>query len=801
MKHFLLSTLALLPALPAWAQAQTPAKNSPYLVAPRVASPARSFPLSQVRLLQGRFQKAQQDDHKYLLFLSPDRFLHNFHKNAGLEPKAPIYGGWESQGVAGQTMGHYMSALAMMFQSTGDQELKRRLDYIVDELARCQDKNGNGYVSAIPDGAAMFADVKAGKGNGVHRGWVPWYTMHKLFAGLHDAHVLTGNPKALQVLVKLSNWAIETTANLSDEQWDVMLTQEHGGMNEALADVYALTGDAKYLELARKFSHRLVLNPASQGRDNLNGLHANTQIPKFIGFERIGELSGDAKYGGAARFFWDTVTQKRSYAIGGNSDHEHFFDPSETRSHLSSETAETCNTYNMLRLTRALWQKQPEASRMDFYERALFNQILGSQDPESNGQGHFNYLTPLKAGAFKVYSHPTDAMWCCVGTGIENHAKYGDTIYFQDARASALYVNLFIASELKWPEKGLSVRQETRLPDEDTVRLIISAVRPVRMALKVRHPAWASGMSIQVNGRAHKMSAGAGSYESIERTWKAGDVVSLKLPMSLRLEELANTPEQKAILFGPIVLAGDLGREGLNAINDVTTSQVQFSNAVTPPAPVFVGTQRDILNSIRRVPGRELRFQARMTDSASGQERTVPMLPFSRAHHTRYGVYWNSFDAAGWERKRAQVLEDEKRAAALALRTLNEFRPGEQQNEKDHALQSERSNAGEANGRKWRDAGNGGFFTFDLKVQPDALNTLRVTYWGGESGNRTFDILIDGQKLATQKLSQDKPNEFFEREYAIPAEVTRGKTKVSVRFQAQPNNMAGGIFGARMLRP
>ncbi len=808
MKLFLPLTLALLP-MTVQAQTVAPASQSStsdggaraFVVAPHVQPAVQPFALDQVRLLDGPFQKAQQLDHKYLLFLSPDRFLHNFRTNAGLEAKAPIYGGWESQGVAGQTLGHYLSALSLMFQATGDPELKRRVDYIVGELALCQDKNGNGYVSAIPDGKAMFADVKAGHGNGVHRGWVPWYTMHKLFAGLRDSYVLAGNDQAKQVLVKLADWAIDTTANLSDEQWDVMLTQEHGGMNETLADVYALTGDAKYLELSRKFSHRLILNPMSQQQDNLNGLHANTQIPKVIGFERIAELAGDEKYNTAARFFWQTVTQNRSYAIGGNSDHEHFFDPKDTRNHLSFETAETCNTYNMLKLTRSLWQHQPEASRMEFYERALFNQILGSEDPDSNGQGHFNYLNPLKTGAFKVYSSPEDAFWCCVGTGIENHAKYGDTIYFQDAKANALYVNLFISSQLSWAEKGLAIRQETRLPDEDTVRLSIHAQKPTKLALKLRHPAWAQGMSIAINGKAHKLSGQPGSYETLERTWRDGDVVSIRLPMALHLEALNNAPEEQALLFGPIVLAGDLGREGLDKINDVLNSQTQYSNAPTPPAPVFVGSQRAILSRVRRVPGRELMFEARMIDGATGEAKIVPMMPFARAHHRRYGVYWNLLSAGDWQQKRAALAEDEKRQAALAMRTLDEFRPGEQQSEKDHSLASDHSNTGMASARNWRDASGGGWFSFDLKTQPDVPNTLLVTYWGGETGARTFDILIDGQKIATQSLHLDKPDEFFDKEYLIPEEMTRGKAKVTVRFQAQPNNMAGGIFSARMLKP
>ncbi len=773
-----------------------PSSLPTFQIAPRVAPKLQPFSLRDVRLLDGPFKHAQQLDLNYLLSLEPDRFLHNFRTNAGLEPKAPIYGGWNS----GHAFGHYLSALSMMYQSTGDARIKQKLDYSVAQLAECQAKAPDGYVPDIPEGRAMFNDVKAGKGNGTHRGWVPWYTMHKIFAGLRDTYLLTGNAQAKDVLVKLGDWEIDTTKNLSDEQWQVMMTQEHGGMAEIMADIYALTSDTKYLDSAKHWTDRQVFDPAAQGRDALTGFHANTQIPKFIGYERIYDLTGDADYGKAADFFWQTIVQNRTFAIGGNSDHEHFFDPTDTKSHLSSETAENCNVYNMLKLTRALYENTPaQAKWMGYYERALFNQILSSQDPVKGG---FNYLNSLKPGGFKVYSNPTTAFWCCVGTGMENHSKYGDTIYFHDA--NSLYVNLFIASTLNWRDKGVTLTQNTRFPDEDTTRFTVQVAKPTRFALNLRQPQWTSGAKLLINGKAQTMVAGG--YQTVDREWKNGDTVSWQLPMSLHSEALTDSPKQRALLFGPIVLAADLGREGLDKISDYVDDQTQYSNFPAPDVPSLVSgidfeKSNDWAKSLKRVPGENLAFTlADLPKNSDGTPTTLKMIPFSRAQHIRYNVYWNTFSPAEFGQQQAKIAASGARTRELATRTLDEFRPNEQQSEQDHALKSQNSHAGNFGNMSWRDASEGGFFEFDLKAQPDAKQELLVTYWGSDSGNRNFDILVNGQKIGSQTLLNNKPNEFFDVTYPIPAELTQGLSKVTIRFQAKPGENAGGVFGARILK-
>ena len=733
-----------------------------YKVVPRVAPKVEGFSLTDVRLLPGPFRHAQQLDKEYLLSLDADRLLSGFLSNAGLTPKAPKYGGWEAQGIAGHTLGHYLTALVEMYQSTGDSALKARADYIVSQLALCQANSPDGMLAAFPEAHEMFADLKAGHGDALFRGWVPWYTEHKIFAGLRDAYLLTGNEQAKTVLIRFADWAADVTKNLDDAAWQQMLSQEHGGMNETLADVYALTGNPKYLELARKFSHKLILDPLSQDRDTLTGLHANTQIPKVIGFERINELTGDPPYGEAARFFWQTVTGTRSFAIGGNSDYEHFFDPQLTDEHLSSHTAENCNVYNMLKLTRDLYQNAPaQAKWMEYYERALFNQILSSQDPVKGG---FNYLNSLKPGHFKVYSNPTTAFWCCVGTGMENHAKYGETIYFHDA--NALYVNLFIPSTVQWRAKGITLRQNTRFPDENTARFTANVAQPTAFALKLRQPQWTSGAKLMINGRAQKIVGAPGSYETIARTWRNGDTVVWQLPMTLHSEALYAAPRERALLYGPIVLAADMGRAGMDKISTYVDFEQEHGSYPTPPIPVVISnenwaTSNAWTRKLQRVPGPNLAFEARgLAQLPDGTPATLQLIPFSRAQNRRYNVYFETYSPAQWQAERERVAAEQRTQRELDARTLDEFRPGEQQNEAEHAFNGRNSQAGDFNNRKWRHAGNGGFFEFDLKVAPAVTNQMMVTYWGKRrrrprvrySGGRPKNRLANVDRRKTRRV-------------------------------------------------
>ncbi|MFN2509987.1 MAG: beta-L-arabinofuranosidase domain-containing protein [Pyrinomonadaceae bacterium] len=749
----------------------------------RIRREARAFDLADVRLLDGPFKKAMMLNAEYLLRLEPDRLLSWFRKEAGLKPKGEVYGGWEARGVAGHSLGHYLSACAMMFASTGDPRFRERVNYIVNELELCQRENGNGYLAAIPNGKKIFSEVAAGdirsQGFDLNGGWVPWYTLHKLFAGLLDANHYCGNTKALAVAVKLADWADATLANLTEEQFQRMLACEHGGMNESLAELYARTGNEKYLRLSRRFHHKAVLEPLALREDRLRGLHANTQIPKLIGLARRYELTEDAADKTAAEFFWDRVVNHHSYVIGGNSDGEHFGPPDKLNDRLGQNTTETCNTYNMLKLTRHLFEWHASAEYADYYERAVYNHILASQNPED---GMLCYYVPLKSGSRKTYSTPFDSFWCCVGTGIENHAKYGDAIYFHND--DVLRVNLFIASEVNWRAKGLSLQQDTRFPHADTVGLTFKTRKPVTLALRLRYPAWATqGLNVSVNGRPERVNAKPGSFVEIRRRWKTGDRVEMKMPMSLRLEALPDNPNRAAVLYGPTVLAGEL------------ESEVEAGIAGVMLAPALITEDKPLADWIKPVAGEPLTFRT----VGVGRPRDVTLSPFYRLHHKQYSVYWDLFTPRQWVAREADYKAELERVRGLEAMTIDFAQPGEMQPERDHNMQGERTETGEHAGRKWRHARDGGWVSFDLKVPSNRRVALVCSYWGSETGPRNFDIMVDGVKIATQSLQNDKPGQFFDVTYPIPEELTRGKTKITVRFQAQPGNTAGGFYGLRII--
>jgi len=746
----------------------------------RVPLRVQPFTPGHVRLLDGPFKDAMDRDAAYLLKLEPDRLLAGFREDAGLPPKAERYGAWETQGVAGHTLGHYLSACSKMYPATHNEQFRERVTYIVDELAACQDANGNGYVAAIPDGKRVFAELARGEirsqGFDLNGCWVPWYTTHKVMAGLRDAYLFTANEKALTVCRKLADWALATTDALTDEQIQQMLRCEHGGMKEVAADLSAITGENKYLELANRFTHRAVLDPLANGQDQLNGLHANTQIPKLTGCARQYELSADEYFRRAAEFFWKTVTTNHTYVTGGNSDGEHFGPPGQLSKRLSPNTTETCNTYNMLKLTRHLflWTAAPEYA--DYYERALFNHILASQEPE---HGAVTYYVPLLSGKQKTYQGQFDAFTCCVGTGMENHAQYPDAIYFHDDES--LYVNLFIASEVEWAAKGVTLRQETRFPEQDTSRLTIQCEKPVDMTLRIRHPYWAtSGVSVRVNGDEADSPETKAGYIALKRIWKDGDFLEIRLPMTLRTEAMPDNPNRAAILYGPLVLAAALGKE------EVPPAQV----------PVLVTQGKDISQWLRPLPNTPLTFET----AGVARPKDVQLIPFYKMHHQAYIVYWDFFTQAEWERKQAEYRAEQKRLRELESRTLDFVQPGEMQPERDHAFEGEKTRCGAHLDRKWRDATDGGHFSFTMKVDPERPVQLICAYWGSDTGGRAFDILVDENKIATQTLDNPKPGEFVDVVYDIPKELTRGKKEARVTFQAHPGMMAGGVFGCRVVR-
>ena len=627
-RHLILLAVAWIPLIRVM---EAPALAAPSEKVPAaIELKAEMFPLGDVRVLSGPFESAELTDKKYLLSLDPERLLHSFPVTAGLPSSAQPLGGWEKPDceVRGHSVGHYLSACAMMYASTGDPELKLRSDYMVAEFAKCQAAMPSqgynpGYLAAFPE--SFFDRVERSQPV-----WAPYYTLHKIMAGLLDTYHYCDNPQALEVLTRMADWLKFRVDRLSTEQLQRALENEHGGINEVLANLYAVTGNPDHLKLAQAFNHERVFGPLAAGRDELDGLHANTQIPKITGAARQYELTGDPRMHDIAEFFWQRVALHRSYVIGGDSDREHFFPVTQFGKHLSPETAETCNTYNMLKLTRHLFSWEPSACFMDFYERGLYNQILGSQDPDT---GMVTYFVPLQAGRFKTYSTPLDSFWCCLGTGMENHAKYADTIYSHGS--NTLFVNLFIPSRVQWVENGMSIEQLTDFPEKEMSVLKFDCAQPTEMTLQIRYPAWAEGMTVRVNGRKQTVNANPGSYVTVQRTWRRGDKVEFRLPMRLRIERLPGDPSQVAFLYGPIVLAGERGTEALPPNEQEAKDQLDFAKMTVPAALLLREPAEKVLKELRPVHARKLQFRLK---SAGGLDATL--VPLYLIHHERYQVYW-----------------------------------------------------------------------------------------------------------------------------------------------------------------
>lgn len=772
------------------------------LVVSGAGAGTQPFPLSSVRLLDGPFLEAQATDQRYLMALDADRLLAPFLREAGLPAKSPSYGNWESTGLDGHMGGHYVSALALMWASTGDAEVKQRLDDVIAELKRCQDALGSGYIGGIPDGAEAWGEVARGDlkvdSFSVNGRWVPWYNVHKMSAGLRDAAVHAGSADAKAMLVKLSDWALRLTAPLSDAQMQDMLRAEHGGMNEVLADVAQMTGDPRYLALARRFSHQAVLQPLANSQDKLTGLHANTQIPKVIGFARIAQQTGEDEGRRAAEFFWRTVVDKRTVAIGGNSVKEHFHPDTDFKPMLNEvEGPETCNSYNMLKLTALLSQAAPEQGKYtDYYERTLYNHILASQHPRDGG---FVYFTPMRPQHYRVYSQVHEGMWCCVGSGIESHARHGEFIYAHDG--DALYVNLFIASTLDWRERGVRLTQRTRFPDESRTRLTVEGAGT--FALKVRYPGWVApgALKVKLNGKPVAVQAKPGGHVELRRAWTTGDQVDIELPMRTTLEPLPGLKHHVAVLHGPIVLAAKTPQPGetLNFKADASRMGHIAHGAVCPQdaAPVFVSDRADFIRRFKPVPGQPLTFTAPgLIQGGQGADK-LQLIPFFRLHDSRYMLYWARSTPAQQSLLRVELAKAEAARLALDAQTLDQVAPGEQQPESDHAFQGEGAENGIAPAGRWRHAKQ--WFSYVLNDPQGQARLLRLTLASTDAGRR-FDVVVNGQRVAELELAaQGEP--LYSRDIALPVELVRAAGgKLEVRFVAKPGSIAGGLYGLRLLR-
>jgi DUF1680 family protein len=761
-----------------------PAAAQPII--PVVPDAARPLPLSAVRLAGGPLKHAQDLDAAYLLKLEPDRMLAFFRQRAGLTPKAAGYGGWDGDGknLTGHILGHYLSAVSQMWAATGDVRFKERADYLVKELQAVQDANGDGYLGALEKGRERFAEVARGDirsgGFDLNGLWSPWYVLHKDFAGLRDAYRFTGNRLALQLETGLATWAEGILAKLSDEQGQRMLNTEFGGMNEVLADLYADTGDARWLALSRRFEHHAVLDPLQRGQDRLAGLHANTQVPKLLGSVARYAYAGDPGDYFAAAYFWSEVVLRHSFATGGHGQDEYFGEPDKLSDRVDGRTAESCNVYNLLKLTRRLLALRPDAFYAEFQERAVFNHVLASMDP---ADGRTCYMVPVGRGVQHEYQDMFESFTCCVGTGMENHALLGDGIYYESG--DRLWVNLYAPSTAEWPGAGARVAVATDFPEGESATLTLTLAAPRAFALALRRPAWAGeGFEARVNGQALTNLARPGSYVVVRRTWQTGDAVALTLPKTLRLEPLPDNPRRAAILWGPLVLAGDLGPE------DGPSSHQQ----PTLTAPALVAAERPVADWLKPVAGRPGCFRS----AGVGRERDVDFVPFYRLHRRTYAVYWDLFTPAEWEKHAAELAAERERQRRLELATVAFVQPGQMQPERDFNLQGEDTTPDRILGRAARRARK--WFSFDLPVEAAHPLALVATYYSDEWRPREFVIKVGDQQIARQAVPKGGPPRFFDVEYPIPATLVTGHSKVTVRFEAAPGSEVAAVFGLRVIR-
>jgi len=797
---------------PGIAVAETAARRAPD--AARLK--ARPLPLSAVRLTGGPLKHAQDLDRQYLLALEPDRMLAYYRLRAGLAQKAEPYGGWDGGGrnLTGHIAGHYLSGVSLMWAATGDTHFKERVDYIVTELQQVQDKHGDGYLSALEGGRKAFDALSRGEIRSaafdLNGEWSPWYTLHKTFAGLRDAYRYAGNRTALAVETKFAGWAERILAGLDDGQIQHMLNTEVGGMNEVLADLYGDTGDERWLRLSYKFEHQAFIAPLQRHQDDLGGTHANTQIPKLLGSLKRFIYTGNAPDLMAAAFFSDQVTQHHSFATGGHGKDEYFGPPDRLSDYIDGRTCETCNVYNMLKLTRLLFALDPDAHYADYHERALFNHILASIDPQD---GRVCYMVPVGRGVQHEYQDMFEGFTCDVGTGMESHALHGDGLYYE--AGDKLWVNLYAPSTADWTAAGLHLTMDTDFPEGETAKVTLALKSPKAFTLALRRPYWAGdGFAVKVNGQLVPQpggtdSAGPGrrqyafvstvsSYVEVTRTWRTGDTVEVVLPRSLRLEPVPDNPRRASIMWGPLVLAGDVGPERERARGEGEAVQPQ------PIVPVFVAADQPVASWVKPAADAPVRFR---TDgvgrepNAAAQVHDMDLVPFYRLHRRTYATYWDLFTPAEWDDQKAHYVAEAERLRRLEAATVAWLQPGETVFERPFNYQG---GDGAVPQRIMGRPGRRGttWFSYDLPVEPAHPMTLIATYYSGDRRGTpaAFDILVDGKRVAGQEVRlSDKPA-FFDAEYPIPAELVHGKEKVTVRFQAKDGSQIATMFGLRMIR-
>lgn len=765
------------------------------------------FPLGDITLLDGPLKHARDLNVQVLLKYDCDRMLAPYRKEAGLQPRKPSYPNWD--GLDGHVGGHYLSALAIN-AATGNEECRKRMEYMISELLLVLDANNqrpeawcHNYIGGVPNSAKMWTAFSKGDFGPYFGTWAPFYNIHKMYAGLRDAWLYCGNEQAKNLFLKFCDWAVDITRDLNDEQMEKMLGNEHGGMNEVLADAYAITGEQKYLDCARRFSHRMLLVPLENGKDCLDNMHANTQIPKVIGYQRIAELAHDVQYHNASEYFWEIVTRQRSLALGGNSRREHFPTKENCIDYINDiDGPESCNTYNMLKLTEDLNRVKPNGMYGDFYETAMFNHILSAQHPQHGG---YVYFTSARPRHYRNYSAPNEAMWCCVGTGMEDHGKYGQFVWTHDkgvkAEDDALYVNLFVASELNWKDRKMVIRQQTAFPYAESSVVEVAKGKGT-FILKVRKPSWCENFTVKGVG------FDADSYEEngfvcMKRKWKKGDQVKISMPMHAYIKPMINVPQYVAIMYGPILLGMKTGTEDMRSLIADDSRFGQYAGGkklALDEAPILLPKHLDdIAKNLKPVPGKPLHFKL-----ATHMENTIDgeLQPFFEIHDSRYMMYWLALGENDYKAYMQKLADEEKASQALEARTVDKVNPGEQQPETDHRMETDDSNKGNTEGIFFRDAKDGHYFSYLMQTKGETNLSLQLKFWGQDEWRTSeFDIYVNDKLLCSVNNSHRwRTTQFKTVDYAIPSEFVKGKKEIRVKFVAHKGKQVGQIYGVRLVK-
>ena len=765
------------------------------------------FPLGDITLLDGPLKHARDLNVQVLLKYDCDRMLAPYRKEAGLQPRKPSYPNWD--GLDGHVGGHYLSALAIN-AATGNEECRKRMEYMISELQLVLDANNqrpeawcHNYIGGVPNSAKMWTAFSKGDFGPYFGTWAPFYNIHKMYAGLRDAWLYCGNEQAKNLFLKFCDWAVDITRDLNDEQMEKMLGNEHGGMNEVLADAYAITGEQKYLDCARRFSHRMLLVPLENGKDSLDNMHANTQIPKVIGYQRIAELAHDVQYHNASEYFWEIVSRQRSLALGGNSRREHFPIKENCIDYINDiDGPESCNTYNMLKLTEDLNRVKPNGMYGDFYETAMFNHILSAQHPQHGG---YVYFTSARPRHYRNYSAPNEAMWCCVGTGMEDHGKYGQFVWTHDkgvkAEDDALYVNLFVASELNWKDRKMVIRQQTAFPYAETSVVEVAKGKGT-FILKVRKPFWCENFTVKGVG------FDADSYEEngfvcMKRKWKKGDQVKISMPMHAYIKPMINVPQYVAIMYGPILLGMKTGTEDMRSLIAADSRFGQYAGGkklALDEAPILLPKHLDdIAKNLKPVPGKPLHFKL-----ATHMENTIDgeLQPFFEIHDSRYMMYWLALGENDYKAYMQKLADEEKARQALEARTVDKVNPGEQQPETDHRMETDDSNKGNTEGIFFRDAKDGHYFSYLMQTKGETNLSLQLKFWGQDEWRTSeFDIYVNDKLLCSVNNSHRwRTTQFKTVDYAIPSEFVKGKKEIRVKFVAHKGKQVGQIYGVRLVK-